>query len=221
MADLRPPLARAEYLARARADLRTADPVIGRLIDEMPGLDVDAWRGRHPADGAFHTLLHQIVGQQLSVKAAATILGRVRDRFGGELPSPEEALAAPVGTFRGLGVSTRKESTVREVAHRCVDGRLSAEALAAMTDDQVIAELTAIPGIGRWTAHGFLDLGLLRTDVVPSGDLVLRKSIRDVYELAELPTPAQVEAIAEAWRPHRGLAADYLFAHFHHGEPPG
>ena len=203
---------RRAYLDRARAELRAADPVLGALIDARPDHDPDAWRADLPAMDAFGVLIFQVVGQQLSVRATRTILARIAAAFGGRLPTPAALLGSTPGTLRGLGLSHRKEATLRELAARFVDGRLTAEGLAALPDDEVERALTAVPGIGRWTAHGFLLLALGRDDVVPTGDLVIRKAVQRAYGLPDLPTERRVAEIAEAWRPHRSLAASYLFA---------
>jgi DNA-3-methyladenine glycosylase II len=192
-------------LDRARAELRAADPVIRGLIDARPDLDPNAWLLGLPPMDAFGVLIFQVVGQQLSVQATRTILGRIAERFGGGLPTP-------AGSLRELGLSHRKEATVRELAARFADGRLSATLLAGLGDDDVERVLTAVPGIGRWTARGFLRIALGRDDVIASGDLVLRKAVQRAYGLPELPDERQVMRIAEAWRQHRSLAAAYLFA---------
>jgi DNA-3-methyladenine glycosylase II len=203
---------RRAYLERAREELRAADPVIGALIDARPDHDPDAWLAGLPRMDAFGVLIFQVVGQQLSVRATRTILGRIADRFGGALPTPQALLGSPPSTLRDLGLSHRKEATLRELAARFADGRLSATQLASLPDDEVERELTAVPGVGRWTAHGFLHLALARGDVVATGDLVLRKAVQRAYRLDALPTEQQMAAIAEAWRPHRSLASSYLFA---------
>lgn len=203
---------RRSYLEGARQALRAADPVIGALIDARPGYDPDAWLDELPVMDAFGVLIFEVAGQQLSVRATRTIVARVQEHFGGELPRPELLLATPPGTLRELGLSNRKEATLRDLAARFADGRLSSEALARMADDEVERELTAVTGIGSWTAHGFLVLALGRDDVVDTGDLVVRKAVQRAYGLEGLPTEEDVAAIAEAWRPHRSLAANYLFA---------
>ena len=109
-------------------------------------------------------------------------------------------------------MSTRKGATLRALAERLVDGRLSHQALVAMTDDEVVQALTQVPGIGPWTAHGFLIVALDRPDVLLTGDLALRRTIQRVYGLDHSPTEAEILALAEAWRPYRSLAVSYLFA---------
>ena len=203
-----------DVLARlqvARTRLHAADPVIAGLIDRRPDYDP-----RHRLDGIppmnlFGALVFQVTGQQLSVASRRRILGRIQEMFGGHLPSPAELLQADPAGLRRAGLSGRKVSTVRDLAERPTDGRLNADALSALPDEQIIAELTQIPGIGPWTVQGALILGLNREDVVLSGDLALRKAMRDAYQLDHLPTPDEVLAIAERWRPYRSLATLYLF----------
>jgi DNA-3-methyladenine glycosylase II len=138
----------------AREILRAADPVLARIIDARPGFRPRAWTEDLPALDAFSTLIFQVAGQQLSVRATRTILGRLEGVFGGRLPTPAEMLAADPDAVRSTGMSTRKAATLREVAQRFVDGRLSDDALSGMADEDVVAALTSISGIGPWTAHG-------------------------------------------------------------------
>jgi DNA-3-methyladenine glycosylase II len=165
--------------------------------------------------------LFQVVGQQLSVAATRRILARIEALFGGHLPSPTELLAVDPGKLREAGLSWRKISTLRDLAERLSDGRLDAEVLSGLPDDEIMAELTAIPGIGPWTVQGALLIALQREDVVLPGDLALRKAIQAAYQLGHLPTQQEVLAIAEKWRPYRSLATSYLFsAAFERTEAP-
>jgi len=204
--------------AEALDRLRRADPVIGRLIDEHPGFDPQAWLAQLPPMDAFGVLIFQVAGQQLSVASTRAILERLQERFGGRLPSPRELLAADPADLRRAGFSARKVETLRELARRFEDGRLSAAALTRMSDDEVEAELTSVRGIGRWTVDGFLLVALQRPDVMLSGDLALRRAIRRAYQLDHLPSEGEVLEIAERWRPYRSLAVSYLFASEY--EPP-
>lgn len=135
----------------AREFLRQADPVLARIIDAHPDFRPRSWTRELPALDAFSTLIFQVIGQQLSVRATRTILGRLEEKFGGRLPTPAEALAADPEVVRSSGLSARKTATLRAVAERFVDGRLSDEALAAMADDDVVATLTRA---FRASAHG-------------------------------------------------------------------
>ena len=196
----------------AREFLRKADPVLARLIDGHPDFHPRAWLDELPPLDAFGTLVFQVIGQQLSVRATRAILGRLEQRFGGRLPSPAELLAADPQVLRDSGMSARKGTTLRALAERFVDGRLSDEALAGMTDDEIEGALTAVPGIGPWTAHGFLILALDRPDVLLSGDLALRRAVERSYGFDHLPTEGEMAEVAERWRPYRSLAVSYLFA---------
>jgi DNA-3-methyladenine glycosylase II len=195
----------------ARAFLRKADPVLARVIDAHPGFRPRAWIDELPGLDAFGTLLFQVVGQQLSVKATRTILSRLEEHFGGHLPSPAELLAADPQVLRASGMSARKGATLRALAERFVDGRLSDDAFASMTDEEIEATLTEVSGIGPWTAHGFLIFALDRPDVLLSGDLALRHAVQRLYGLDHLPTEGEMLDIAERWRPYRSLAVSYLF----------
>jgi len=207
------PLAsRAEWLRQARSYLRAADPVLARLIDDRPDFDPRAWMTQLPPMDLFGALLFQVTGQQLSVPATRRTLARIQAMFGGRLPSPAELLGTDPGKFREAGLSWRKISTLRDLAARLSDGRLSQDMLSDLPDDELITELTTIPGIGPWTVQGAMLIALGREDVVLPGDLALRKAVRAAYQLDHLPSQQEVLAIAEKWRPYRSLATSYLFS---------
>jgi DNA-3-methyladenine glycosylase II len=196
----------------ARDFLRSADPILGELIDARPDFRPRSWLNELPLRDAFGTLTFQVIGQQLSVSSTRAIVSHLQDRFGGHLPSAEELLAVDPEELRAAGMSHRKAATLRALAERFVDGRLSDEALATMTDEEVEAVLTEVPGIGPWTAHGFLIVALDRPDVLLSGDLALRHAVQDAYGFDHLPTEDEMVQVAERWRPYRSLAVSYLFA---------
>ena len=202
---------------KARAFLRKADPVLGAIIDAHPDFRPRGWLEELPPLDAFGTLIFQVAGQQLSVRATRTIVSRIEDHFAGQLPSPAELLAADPHVLRASGLSARKGETLRSLAERFVDGRLSDEVLSQMTDDEVEAALTEVPGIGPWTAHGFLLVALDRPDVFLSGDLALRRAIERLYGFDHLPTEEEMVQLAERWRPYRSLAVSYLFASEYEG----
>ena len=208
-----PPRKRAALANRkARAFLRKADPVLAQVIDARPGFRPRAWLDELPRLDAFGTLVFQVAGQQLSVASTRAIVKHLEDRFGGHLPSPAELLAADPQVLRDAGFSARKGQTLRALAERFVDGRLSDEALSRMTDEEVEAALTEVSGIGLWSARGFLLVALDRPDVFLSGDLALRRTIQRAYGLDHLPTDDEVGEISDRWRPYRSLAVSYLFA---------
>jgi DNA-3-methyladenine glycosylase II len=199
-------------MSRARKHLREADPVMAQLIDARPTFDPQAWLAELPTMDLFGALLFQVAGQQLSVAATRHTLGRIETLFDGHLPSPGELLDVAPESLREAGLSWRKVATLRELAQRLLDGRLSSDLLSTLPDDEVIAELTDISGIGPWTAQGALIVALGREDVVLAGDLALRKAIQRVYQLDHLPLEAEVVAIAEKWRPYRSVATSYIFS---------
>ena len=202
----------AGVLEKAKRELRQADPVLARLIADRPDFDPRRWMTELPPMDLFGALLFQIAGQQLSVAATRRILARIEARFGGRLPSAADVLATDPAQFREAGLSWRKVSTLRDLAERLSDGRLDPDVLAALPDDELIALLTEIPGIGPWTAQGALIIALGREDVVLPGDLALRKAVRATYRLDHLPAEDEVLVIAEKWRPYRSLATAYLFS---------
>jgi DNA-3-methyladenine glycosylase II len=209
---LRPSQADVVADRTAREYLRKVDPVLAKVIDAHPDFRPRAWTSELPSFDAFGTLVFQVIGQQLSVKATRSILARLQERFGGHLPTPAEVLRADPQELRASGMSTRKGVTLRDLAQRFVDGRLSDNALSRMTDDEVEAALTEVPGVGPWTAHGFLIVGLDRPDVLLSGDLALRHAVQRTYGLDHLPNEKEMVELAEHWRPYRSLAVSYLFA---------
>jgi DNA-3-methyladenine glycosylase II len=203
---------RAAWLQQARSHLRNADPVLARLVDERPEFDPRAWMAELPPMDLYGALLFQVTGQQLSVAATRGTLTRIGALFGGHLPSPAELLGVDPGKLREAGLSWRKIGTLRDLAERLSDGRLNQDVLRSLPDDELMAALTAIPGIGPWTVQGALIIALQREDVVLPGDLALRKAVQSAYQLDHLPAQQEVLAIAEKWRPYRSLATSYLFS---------
>ena len=202
----------AEGLEQARSYLRNADPVLARLIDNRPAFDPRAWLAQLPPMDLYGALLFQVTGQQLSVAATRRTLARIQALFGGHLPAPAELLGVDPSQLRQAGLSWRKVSTLRDLAEPLSDGRLDQDVLSTLPDGELMAELTAIPGIGPWTVQGALLIALQREDVVLPGDLALRKAVQAAYQLDHLPTQEEVLAIAEKWRPYRSLATSYLFS---------
>jgi len=160
----------------------------------------------------FGALLRQIVGQQISVGAAKAILGRLAALFGDEAPTPTRFLALDPERLRSVGLSRQKASYIRNLAERVESGALELDRLAELTDDEVRKQLTAVKGIGRWSADMVLLVDLGRPDILPSGDLGVRKAVQRAYGLPGLPTPKEVDLLGEKWRPHRSLATSYLYA---------
>ena len=200
--------------AKARRELAASDPTMAALIDRIGKIDLatrlERRKEERPGD-AYGALLRAIVGQQLSTKAARTIYLRVVDIFGGTTPSPEQLLEASEADLRGAGLSGRKVEYVRDLAAHILSGELEVDRLDELGDDEVIAELVAVRGLGQWTAEMFLLFHLERPDVISGGDLGIRKAIQVEYGLDEMPTPQEVVERSEAWRPHRSLASLYLW----------
>jgi DNA-3-methyladenine glycosylase II len=204
---------RPDRWGEGRAALRAADPVLAALVDADPGLDPDLLFDRLPADGAWEALVFGVVGQQLSVIAAAAILLRLQERFGdGVTPAPARLAVADPDDLRAVGLSHAKAAYLVDLGARVTDGRLDLGGLDALDDDTARAQLTEVKGVGRFTADGVLMLALRRTDVLPAADLALRRAVQRAYELPEPPTIPEVDARGEAWRPWRTLAAAYLYA---------
>lgn len=207
---------RAVWLQQARSYLRNADPVMAQLVEDRPDFDPQVWVNNPfglvlPVD-LLGALLLQITGQQLSIAATRRTLARIQELFGGHLPSATELLAVDPAQLREAGLSWRKIGTLRDLAERLSDGRLDLEVLSSLPDDELMAVLTAIRGIGPWTVQGALLIALGREDVVVPGDLRLRKAVQAAYRLDHLPTQQEVVAIADRWRPYRSLATRYLLS---------
>jgi DNA-3-methyladenine glycosylase II len=195
---------------RGLAHLRRADAVLAGVIDAVGPTLPDARAGR-PADH-YGALVRAIVGQQLSTKAARSIYTRLTEQFGGRTPTPAQVLAAEPEALRAAaGLSRAKVSYLRSLAEHALSGELELERLDDLPDEQVISELVAVKGIGVWSAHMFLMFHLQRPDVLPVGDLGIRRAIELAYMLDELPDPSTMERIAAPWRPHRTLACRYLW----------
>jgi DNA-3-methyladenine glycosylase II len=198
--------------AVAVAHLRAADPVLGELIDS---LDVEAviHDGRPGRFGDHYgALVRSIVGQQLSTKAAQAIYARLTDRFGGRTPTPAEVLADDPDELRiAAGLSHAKVRYLRSLAEHVEDGRLELDRLDSLPDEEVIAALTAVKGLGEWSSHMFLMFHLGRPDVLAAGDLGIRRAVMLRYGLGTLPGTAELQRIGEPWRPYRTLACLFLW----------
>jgi DNA-3-methyladenine glycosylase II len=200
--------------AKARAALAKSDPTMAALIERVGRIDLATRlkrRSEERPDDAYGALLRAIVGQQLSTKAARTIYLRVIDIFDGGTPSPEQLLEASEADLRDAGLSGRKVEYVRDLAAHIVAGELEVDRLDELGDEEVVAELVAVRGLGQWTAEMFLLFHLERPDVLSGGDLGIRKAVQIEYGLAEMPSPQRVLEIGEPWRPRRSLASLYLW----------
>jgi DNA-3-methyladenine glycosylase II len=161
----------------------------------------------------YGELVGSIVGQQLSSVAAGTIWRRVLDLFGGKMPTPAQLIKIDDQRLRDVGLSWAKVHYVKDLAQHVLDGRLDLEHISTMPNEQVIEQLTAVKGIGEWSAHMFMMFGLGRLDVLPVGDLGVRKAVMNLYDLKELPDPARMVTIANKnkWHPYESVASWYLW----------
>ena len=194
----------------AIAHLRGADPVLSAIVKAHGRLDEDRRRRGRPAE-AYGALLRSIVGQQLSTKAARTIYNRLAGLYGDRPPSPAELVATDPERLREVGLSRAKASYLRSLADHVLAGELELDRLKELPDEEVSAQLTAVRGLGQWTADMFLIFHLRREDVLPVGDLGIRRAVQIAYGLDELPDKASLTRIAQPWRPHRSLACLYLW----------
>ena len=186
------------------------DPKLAKVMKELGPIHPDLDRRASRPD-PYTALARAICGQQLSTKAAATIWGRIEELFGGSTPSPQQVIDADPQSMRDAGLSWSKVSYFRDLAERVRDGELDLRVLPERSDAEVIEELTEIKGIGRWTAEMFLIFHLGRPDVLSTGDLGIRKAAQLAHGLEEMPTPAELEELGQAWEPHRTLACLYLW----------
>ena len=191
-------------------ELMRADKVMKELMEERGPIDPEVdRRGSRP--DPFEAVARAIVGQQLSTKAARSIWEKLLAQFGGKTPTPEELLRKRKPTLRKAGLSNAKVEFLRDLAQRVKDGRLDFNRIKDLSDEDVIAALIEVKGVGTWTAEMFLMFHLAREDVVSVGDLGIRRAVQIAYGMDDLPGPEELERIAEEWRPHRTLACLYLW----------
>jgi DNA-3-methyladenine glycosylase II len=190
-------------MIHAIAHLRAADPVLADVIDAVGPYEFT------PSAHGFHTLADAIISQQISIKAAAAIMGRLEQLLGEVAPA--QLLAVTHEELRTVGLSGQKARYLRDLAERTAAGALKLDALPALDDDSVIAQLTAVKGIGRWTAEIYLMFALGRPDVLPADDLGLRYAVQQFYQLPVPPPPVELRRIGEPWRPYRSVASWYLW----------
>lgn len=166
-----------------------------------------------PHTDHYGELVGSIVGQQLSSAAAGTIWRRVLDLFGGKMPTPEELIKIEDQKLRDVGLSWNKVKYVKDLARHILDGRLDLDHIATMPNEQVIEQLTAVKGIGEWSAHMFMMFGLGRLDILPTGDLGVRKAVMLLYGLKEMPAPERIITISNKnkWHPYESVASWYLW----------
>ena len=196
-----------DVLSKAIRHLKKSDTVMARLINNYPPLDIAARRSNH-----YHTMVRTIINQQLSIKAGATILQRLITLQGGRVLNAGKVAPLKDRAILKCGISNNKLRYIRAITNAVVDGELNFKRLEKQDDETVISELTHYPGIGQWSAEIFLISSLSRPDVLPIGDLVLRKSMQKHYPLdSDSPLQDYLE-VAQSWRPYRTVASRYLWS---------
>ena len=181
--------------------------MLARLLDERGVPDP-----RPPRGDVYAALVRAIVGQQLSVGSARAIYGRLLERFGGHPPTPAQILADEPDELRvAVGLSHAKTAYLRSLAEHVLTGELELDRLQELSDEEVTAAVTAVKGIGEWSADIFLMFSLGRPDVLAVGDLGIRRAVQRAYRLDAPPTTAELAALAEPWRPYRTLACRILW----------
>ncbi|HSR89114.1 MAG TPA: DNA-3-methyladenine glycosylase [Candidatus Udaeobacter sp.] len=192
---------------KAIIHLKSVDPVLGKLFDKLP------LRKLHPHTNYFQSLTEAIIGQQLSVKAADTIIGRFRSLFKSEeFPSPKQILAKSDRHLRSAGMSWSKASYVKNLAKATQERVVNFKDLEKLKDEEIIEMLVKVKGVGRWTAEMFLIFSLGRPDIFSPGDLGLRNAIKKLYGLRQDPSPKKLHKISSRWQPYRTYASLYLWA---------
>ncbi|HVX57703.1 MAG TPA: DNA-3-methyladenine glycosylase [Candidatus Saccharimonadales bacterium] len=197
----------AEELQTAARQLARRDPVLKPVIARAGPCTIT------PHTDYYWELIDSIISQQLSVKAAASIERRFQELLGSPVPSPEAILAKSVDELRTAGLSNAKARYIRDLAQHIVDGVVRFDRLDQQSNEEIIGELTAVKGIGEWTAHMFLIFCMGRLDVLPVGDLGIRNGVRKLYGLAELPSPQKIRDIAvrNGWAPYESVASWYVW----------
>jgi DNA-3-methyladenine glycosylase II len=200
-------LASSESFQAAADHLRANDPILGEVINNAP-LPTFV-----PHKNYYQELVESIISQQLSVKAAATILKRFKELFTEDFPSPEDILATDIETLRSVGLSRQKASYIKDLANRVLEGSIQFGHLDSLSNQEIIDELVQIKGVGVWTVHMFLLFCMGRLDVLPTGDLGIKNGIYSLYQLPEKPTPEDMEMIARNnnWHPYESVASWYVW----------
>jgi 3-methyladenine DNA glycosylase/8-oxoguanine DNA glycosylase len=195
------------FARKALAHLRKVDPVMAGVIEK-----VGRYQGWPDTAGShFEAVARSIVFQQLSGKAAGTIHGRFHGLYGGRAPLPSELATTSDEQLRSVGLSRQKSAYLKDLGARVTSGELPIETLHELTDDEIVAALTQVKGIGRWTAQIFMMFRLGRPDVLPDLDLGIQKGIQRAYRLRKLPGPDRVKKIGAKWAPYRTVASWYLW----------
>ncbi|MGD1029004.1 DNA-3-methyladenine glycosylase family protein [Candidatus Binatus soli] len=200
------PTERVPYARQARMHLSKADPVLAQIIAEVGALGIQPRRER------FQALARTIIFQQLAGAAANAIYGRFVGLFPGvEFPSPEQVMAKTDSELRSVGLSEKKALYIKDLAAHVRDRKLNFHRFHRMTDEEIIADLTRVKGIGKWTAEIFLMFNLGRPDVMPADDLGVQNAVMRHYRMRQRPNRKRLLKHAERWRPYRTAAAWYLW----------
>ena len=187
--------------------LKQADPALRVVIESAPLPTFT------PHTKYYQELVESIISQQLSVKAASTILKRFKELFSSDFPSPEEILDQDIETFRGVGLSRQKATYIQDLARKVLDGTVKFNHLDSLSNQEVIDELVQIKGVGVWTVHMFLMFCMGRLDVLPVGDLGIKNGIQKLYNLSERPDETRMLKIAQQnnWHPYETIASWYVW----------
>lgn len=198
---------RKKVMQLASSHLAASDALLAPIIDRFGPCNIA------PHTNYYQELVESIISQQLSVKAAATILKRFIGLFDENFPTPDQILSRSIDELRAVGLSRAKAGYVQDLAMHILDGKLQPEKLPQLSNAEIIHELTAVKGIGEWTAHMFLIFSLGRTDVLATGDLGVRSAMKQLYSLPTLPSPAEMREIAykNNWHPYESIACWYLW----------
>jgi DNA-3-methyladenine glycosylase II len=184
------------------------DPLLAPLIAQYGLCTI------RPHRNYYQALVHSIIGQQLSVKAASTIKNRFCALFGDTtFPTPEAIIAKEIEELRGAGLSRAKAMYVRDLAQHVIDGNIHFDHLDSLPNDEIIKELTAVKGIGEWTVHMFMMFCMGRLDVLATGDLGVRTGMARLYGLEHLPSPQEIQELAEqySWHPYESIVCWYMW----------
>lgn len=193
-------------ISEALRHLRSSDPVLAGVMDAVPEKF-----GMAPSRNRYASLVEAIVTQQLSGRSARAISGRFRKLYDAPYPKPADVLATPSPILRRAGLSVRKVECIKEISQMIEDGRIRLNKTGRMSDEEIKEMLIQVRGVGRWTVEIFLMFGLGRMDVLPVGDLGLRKGVRRFYNLPKMPSEDEVERIGKRWRPYRTVATWYIW----------
>lgn len=202
------PIASKDTIDNAARELAKRDTVLASVIEHAP-------RPSFAPHGAYYReLVESIISQQLSVKAARTILNRFLELFPGEeFPTPESILSKSVEDYRTVGLSRQKAGYIQDMAQKVIDGTVQFDHFDSLSNDAIIEELTAIKGVGVWTAHMFLMFCMGRLDVLPVGDLGIKNGIRALYAIDHVPSAEEIEEVAlkNSWHPYQTVASWYIW----------